>query len=477
MRLGQTSVVHFGSSALASAIGFLATIYFARELGAEVLGFYALVLAVASWLKLGGTMGVSTATTKRISEGEEREAYFTAGAILMAALFTVLIGFVLVFDEQLTAYIGLSVGEFIVLLMLVGLAQSLVSAVLMGNHLVHLAGLLSPIKVASRSVIQVGLVVAGYGLTGMLFGYVLGAAVAVVVGLSFVTIRFRKPALRHFRSLFEYAKFSWLGSVTSQTFKNVDILVLGVFVPAGLVGIYSVAWTISKFLDLFGSSVSATLFPEISKRAAEADDDGVSALITDSIAYAGLVMIPGFVGGALLGERILRIYGDEFRVGATVLTILLAALLVYSYQKQLGNSLNAIDRPDLAFRVNTTFIVANVVFNVALVYAFGWIGAAVATGLSAFVALCVAFVYLRRAVHFRVPYTMIAHQWIAALAMVPSVYGGLHLESSYGLVGHNILLTLVLVTVGAGVYFAVLYAISRTFRTTVNRNVGLELPG
>jgi O-antigen/teichoic acid export membrane protein len=46
MNLGQTSVVYFVSKLLGSVLGFVATIYFARVLGAEVLGQYALVLAL-----------------------------------------------------------------------------------------------------------------------------------------------------------------------------------------------------------------------------------------------------------------------------------------------------------------------------------------------------------------------------------------------------------------------------------------------
>jgi hypothetical protein len=58
MRLGQTSIIHFSSRLVASVVGFLATLYFARELGAGTLGFYFVALAIVSWLSLAGTLGV-----------------------------------------------------------------------------------------------------------------------------------------------------------------------------------------------------------------------------------------------------------------------------------------------------------------------------------------------------------------------------------------------------------------------------------
>jgi O-antigen/teichoic acid export membrane protein len=48
MRIGQTSVAVFVSKLVESALGFVATPYFAREPGASVLGSYALVLALVA---------------------------------------------------------------------------------------------------------------------------------------------------------------------------------------------------------------------------------------------------------------------------------------------------------------------------------------------------------------------------------------------------------------------------------------------
>lgn len=86
MRIGQTSFIVFASRLLASALGFIATIYFARVLGATIIGYYALTIAIASWLELGGHLGISSAITKRLSEGDERSAYFTAGALSVLVL-------------------------------------------------------------------------------------------------------------------------------------------------------------------------------------------------------------------------------------------------------------------------------------------------------------------------------------------------------------------------------------------------------
>jgi len=93
MRVGQTSLVVFVAKVVGSALGFLATLYFARTLGAYVIGIYAVVLSTVAWLQTGGRMGISKAANKRISEGTEQGPFLTAGYI---ALF----GFVLVAAVQ-----------------------------------------------------------------------------------------------------------------------------------------------------------------------------------------------------------------------------------------------------------------------------------------------------------------------------------------------------------------------------------------
>lgn len=178
----------------------------------------------------------------------------------------------------------------------------------------------------------------------------------------------------------------------------------------------------------------------------------------------------------LLDERLLRIYGDEFTQGTRVLLILIVAALFYAYQNQILTTLNAIDRPDLSFRVNALFIVANLALNVVLVYLYGWIGAAVATALSVTISLVVAYYMLKTLIDFATPYREIARQWTAALLMGAVVYGTLWIENTHRLLGHNAATVIVLTGLGAVVYFLVLFAISAQFRATIDRNLPVKLP-
>ena len=478
MRLGQTSAVYFFSKIGVSVIGFFATIYFTRTLGEEVYGFYAITLALVSWLGIIKSIGFSSAIIKRMSESEEPDAYLAAGTTIKTIL-TILISLgILYFNEPVNAYVGRPVAEFVALLLIASILSSLVSSALKGTHRVHIYAPLSMVENAAMSVLMVVFVFIGWELTGMLIGHAAGTLLISFVGLWIVKPSLVKPKRYHFVRLFDYAKFSWLGSVRSKSFSQADIIVLGLFVPAGLTGIYAVAYSLSEFLRVFGSSISSTLFPEMSKLSAEGDFEMVGKLTSDALAFAGLLLVPGVIGGAILGDRLMRVYGPGFGIGEEVLIILLVGILIYTYTKQLLNTLNSIDRPDLAFRANGLFVGTNLSLNVILVWQIGWVGAAIATATSAAVGLIVAYYYTNQLITFSVPYGEIARQWTAALSMGAVVYLARYLgEANLIWVDEfNAVFVVLLVGLGAAVYFVLLLGISSTFRTTVTDNLPFTVP-
>ncbi|OAQ54709.1 polysaccharide biosynthesis protein [Natrinema mahii] len=479
MRLGQTSIIYFISKFFASGLGFLATIYIARMLGAGPLGIYSVAIGLVSWLAIAGKVGLSGAVSKRVSEGQDRGEYALAGATIIFSLFVLIACVLVLFRTQIVDYVGYPATGYIALILLVVLLNSLINSLLVGLHLVHVSGVLSPVRTGSRALFQIALIAAGAGTAGLFVGHIVGYCLVIGVGGYFIARNvpdLSRPKRRHFEQLVDFAKFSWLGSLQSQMFSYTDIIVLGAFVSSGLIGVYAAAWNIAEFLILFSGALSSTLFPEMSSLSAKEDPQAVARIVEQSLSFGGLFLIPGLFGGTLLSERILRIYGPEFPKGATVLIVLIVANLFMGYQNQLLNTLNAIDRPDLAFRVNVVFVGLNVTLNVVLISLYGWLGAAAATTVSVAASLVLAYYHVDAIIDFAVPTGEIAKQWFAAVLMAGVVHAGLRTEATYGLLNHNVATVVLLVGLGAGVYFAVLLAISAEFRTVVDQNVPFNLP-
>ncbi|MDZ5813300.1 oligosaccharide flippase family protein, partial [Halorubrum sp. AD140] len=259
MRLGQTSVVHFGSRLAGSLLGFAATFYVARELGGSVLGTYFLFVAVLIWLKTLFGSGIHYAIKKRLSEADGDGSKLGAGILVQLIIYLIVVAGLLSFRDTVKNYLGFD-GIWLLILGLGSmLAFSLVSAALHGEQQVHLSALLRPLNVVIRSGLQIVVVFVGLlggGLAGLAWGYIVGAAVAACAGIILLTIRPLRPSRADIYSILDFARYSWLSGIEERSFSALDTVILGLFVSSNLIAYYEIAWNLASLLAIFGTSLA-----------------------------------------------------------------------------------------------------------------------------------------------------------------------------------------------------------------------------
>lgn len=458
MRLGKTTLIHFISQVVVSLAGFLATFAIARVLGAEGVGVYALGIAVVTWLVVPMN-GLRQGLTKRISEGEEKHAYFTAGVAMHVLAGVLVVGGIYLFADQVNRYIGSQVSTLIAAIFVVHNGFVMVGGVLEGEKKVAEYGWVRAFERIARTGLQVGLILAGYGVAGLFFGHAVSLGLALGVGFFLIGLRFSIPEWRHVRSLFDFAQYSWLGGLKDRTFGWMDTIVLGFFVTSSLIGIYEVAWTLASFFVLVANSIRSTLFPELSELSSDNQHDRIHHFIDESLAFTGIFLIPGFFGAMALGTDVLRIYSPEFTDGALVLLLLISARTFDAYGTQLISAINALDKPDIAFRINGLFVILNVSLNVILIMTFGWYGAAVATLLSGIVTLLLSYYALTKLIGApSIPFREIGRQVLAAIVMLSAVI------ATDQVVPQNHYTTVLLAFIGVGIYLLILLGLSTRIR-------------
>ena len=458
MRLGKATVAHFLSQVVVSVAGFIATFAIARVLGADGVGMYALGVAILMWLKIPAS-GLRNGITKRMSEGRDRDEFLVAGVALQGVFSISVAVLLLAFSGAVNRYVGAGVATLIAAMFLADVGFGTVGAAMEGEKKVARYGWVRAFERVARTAIQVGLILVGYDVAGLFFGHAISLVIASVLGVALLGLRVSIPDRRHFRSLLEYARYSWLGGLKGRTFGWMDTIVLGFFVASSLIGIYEVAWTLASFLVLVANSIQKTLFPELSELSIEDRDERIHHYINEGLVFTGIFLIPGFFGGLALGTDILRIYSPEFTEGAVVLLLLIAARTFDAYGSQLVSVINALDHPDVAFRINGLFVAVNLTLNVILVATFGWYGAAVATLLSGLVTLVVSYRALSGLIgNPSIPLGEILCQVVAGVAMLGVIYA----LDPFVPTGHY--MTLALVAVGAAVYLLILLGLSSRVR-------------
>jgi len=101
--------------------------------------------------------------------------------------------------------------------------------------------------------------------------------------------------------------------------------------------------------------------------------------LSRAITYSLVLAIPVFVGGVLLGDRLLLLfYGADFARGYKTLIILLAVQVINIFQFLFTMYLDALDNPKESFKITAVGVVANIVLNIILIPVMGVSGAAIA---------------------------------------------------------------------------------------------------
>jgi len=469
LRLGRTAASHFLSQVARSASGFVATLAIARVLGAEGLGIYALGISLVVWLDIPHS-GFREALAKRVSEGREGEQYLTAGVVASLSSIVVPVLFVFFFRSYVNEYVGSDVSLLIIVILFANGLFGTFRFALNGQKKVAHAGWIQFLNQVLRTVIQIGLLLLGYAVFGLFIGYAVAAVLAALMALVFLDVRVSVPTKRHFRDLYAYAKHGWSTGFKGNTFNWMDTVILGFFVSSSLVGIYEVAWSVASFLVLVSNSVSQTLFPEISDISTEGDTDRIHHYLNEGLVFTGVFLIPGLFGAVAIGVDVLRIYNTEFTRGASVLVILIVARTLDAYATQFTSVLKAIDRPDVVLRIDLLFVGTNTVLNVALVYFYGWYGAAVATLLSGVVSLLVGYYSLTNLIGVpNIPVGEISKEIFAGAVMFVTVTIVHRFSRS------EVYLTLIVVAVGAAIYVTVLLSISPRIRNKATALLGEQL--
>lgn len=458
--------------AITTAVGFLGTVYFARTLGPGVIGTFSLGISIVLWGSVFD-FGIGISVLKRISEGNRQSRFLAAGLLSYVVIAAAYCLGLLLARDVVNSYVGADVTILIILLFAGKMAYGGLTYAINGANAVHIKNWIDAAERLARVAVQAILVTLGLSFVGLYAGYVVSIFLGSLCALFYLRVRtdftIRLPTRLEFQDLFTFAKFSWLSRVKSQTISWMDVFLLGFFVTPSLVGVYQIAWTISKTFGLLPKAISANVFPEVSGLIGD-NDDRIQMMLREGILYAGYVAIPGTVGAGLLGRRVMGIYGPEFRSGAVVLVVLSGAVAIQSYNQHLISIIDSIDRPHITFRINSIFIASNAALNVTLIWLYGTIGAAIATLVAAAVSLTLAWYYIIQFFDLRIPFSEVGKQLFASMLMGLVVIG---LDRSSLFIG--IIELVMLIGTGAMVYLFATAALSKAVRRK-SRSLISELP-
>lgn len=415
--LAKQGTITFAGDVFKKVFGFLIVAAITRLVSPGIYGLYvlatSLVLLIQTLAGLGLPKAVDYFVPQYLHDGDsERARQVVATVIALVVGLSSLVALLVVFSRQALATLFQEPSlAFALLLLSVTLPMLAVYRVVLASfnavkklqYRVYTRNIVRPVV---RFIVTVGLLLAGYGLIGLVVGYIAGLFVAILVGaVLFVRnvpeLVGRPDEFADPKPLLAYSAPLAIAGLIYVILGQIDYFVLGLFASADDVGIYRVAYMLAANLLIFFAALAPVFKPLVAE--VRHDDDKVEDRYRTATRWIAALTLPvaivlGLGGGAYLAV----IFTEQYAVAATAVTILSVGYLVNVVcGGPDGPLLQGLGYSRTVFLNTVLLLGTNLLLSVLLVPRFGITGAAIATA-TALVLTGVANVseaYFLRSIH------------------------------------------------------------------------------
>ena len=461
MSIGEVqrqSIVSFILQIALTFIGFLSTIYFAHTVGASILGGYFLFVAYFGIIHLATDGGFGEAAIKRISEGEEQDAYFSAFIVLRSLFVTIIILALITFRSH---FVDLnSAGTFIwlIIALIASLLQGAVSSGIQGCSKIGIYATGAFIINISRILVQVVAIFLGFGIAGLAGGFVVGMFVGSIVLLRFLDLRFVRFGWKHIKSLSTFSLLAFLITGGLLVFTYSDTIMIGYYLNNADIGVYRIVLQFTTLAAFTTIALRSTLWPRVSRWGKIGETGLIEESLSRALTYSLILAVPMLVGGVLLGDKLLYyFYGAEFERGYIAMVVLFIMQIVGIFQFFFTSYLSALDHLKDLVKITMLAVAVNIALNATLIPIIGILGAAVATLITIGFNAILAQRVLSKIITIEMESDSLLNILKAAVVMSLFV-GGYRMFVPLS----NVWLTLIPIVLGAGIYGGLLLRFDKT---------------
>ena len=161
-----------------------------------------------------------------------------------------------------------------------------------------------------------------------------------------------------------------------------DTIMLGIMRSETEVGIYSIAFKLAMMTMLIFTAVNSMAAPKFSQLYHSGKMEELKQVAQKSTKLIFWINLPIFIIYVLLGEYLLKLFGNEFKMGYYALIFLAMGQLILATVGSVGHFLNMTGHQNVFKNIIIMGGVLNIVLNLILIPNYGINGAAIASMVS-----------------------------------------------------------------------------------------------
>lgn len=393
--------------------GIIINVLIARFYGAQTLGVFNEVYAVYILASQFAAFSVHLSVQKYLAEGPKKQIanQIISAGILLVLIFSSIVAVIIYFTRQTWGEwfhnqdVAIGVGLISFGLIGFGLNKTLI-AVLNGFRAMKAYALFQSL----RYVLILGFFIFAIGQKWP--AWILPAAFSFAEGVLFIFLFFY--CLRYYRLVlnlrgwlkkhFIFGYHALLGNVLVDINTRVDVIILGFFLSAEMVGIYSFAAIIAEGFSLLLVVLKTNVNPILSRLAIENHKEILRNFIRQGIRLTYQYFTIMALAAILLYPLGLKLFlgGQNFAQSWLVFTILLAGLAIAAGYQPFQMLLAQAGYPKYYSLLVTIIFVANVLLNLIFVPLLGIYGSALATGISFIISALVLRLLTKKALKIKI---------------------------------------------------------------------------
>lgn len=378
-----------------SALSFLFSVILSRSLGAEGTGLYFLAFSVMMFtsvfarLGLDGTILRFIAINASLDEWNKVHGAFRTIMRIMG-LTTAVLGILIALGSDILAERVFGKAELSSPLFWMGLSVLPLSHTrLVGQALKGLSRIATAEAVGSLIQPLFGIMllyplIALMGVNGAALAYFVSSIIAALAGY---TIWYKRPLklkgtpeIPDLRTLADSAMPLWFSATVNQAIVPwAPVALLGLWASTADVGIFGAATRLANLIAVLLIGVNSVLAPQFARMQAKNQGQEIGPLSRQFALIVTCAALPVFLVLILAGDWVMSFFGEQFRVGGTVLAILaigqLSSTLCGSVRMVLIITGNERGLRNSSFVALVTLLV----LSVLLIPTYGAVGAALAS--------------------------------------------------------------------------------------------------
>lgn len=197
--------------------------------------------------------------------------------------------------------------------------------------------------------------------------------------------------------MFNFSKYTFAANLTSMIFGNVDQWMLSSLISPVAVGIYNPALRMNNLIEVPTWSITAIVFPQLSRRIKEEGVGAIKYLYEKSVGLILSIIVPAIMLILIFAEEVIYIIaGPGYEESVSILRVTMLYCLFIPFGRQFGVVMDAIGKPHLSLIFLMIQLVLNIVSNYVFISYFGTVGAAYGTLLTFMSGFLINQIYLNR---------------------------------------------------------------------------------